>query len=121
MAKHLQDCGITVSQYATLSVIQNVSPITGAALARETFVTPQTMHALLISLEGKRFIERTVKDGNAKSLDICLTPEGAIVLSKAAHKIDWIIEQSESIFSEREIDLMKRHLALYENRLDELS
>jgi DNA-binding MarR family transcriptional regulator len=120
MTKHLQPYGITLSQYATLTVIQNMSPINGATLARETFVTPQTMHTLLMSLARKKLVERTLKVGNAKSLDIHLTAKGARVLAEATHIIDGVTEQSEVIFSEADIALMKQNLALYEKKLDDL-
>jgi DNA-binding MarR family transcriptional regulator len=120
MTKHLQPYGITVPQYATLSVIQSMSPISGAALARETFVTPQTIHTLLVSLEQKSLIERTVKAGNAKSLDIRLTSKGTNILAETTREIDRITNQSEAIFNEHEIAYMKQKIALYEISLDDL-
>jgi DNA-binding MarR family transcriptional regulator len=118
MSRHLQPYGLTVPQYAVLTVIQNMSPISGAELSREVFVTPQTMHTLLKNLEQKQLIERTVKLGNAKSLDVCLTIQGSEILGEATKKMDEIMSQAEINFNNHEVALFKKNLTTYEHRLD---
>jgi len=67
---------LSVTQYSALLVLAESPGITGAQLARQCLVTPQSMVPVLASLEGQGFIDRRPSAVHAKVYEITLTSEG---------------------------------------------
>ena len=53
----LREAGLTTPQYAAMAVLEG-EVLSGAALARRCFVTPQTMNGILVNLERRGFLLR---------------------------------------------------------------
>ena len=70
----LSEAGLTTAQYAALATVEAEPGITNAALARRTFVTPQTMHGVVGGLEAAGQVER--EPGAGRSVGIRLTNAG---------------------------------------------
>lgn len=77
MDRLLRDSGVTTMQYLTLGVLLEHSALSGAALARRTFVRPQSMHDTLRALEAKGYIERTQPTADRREKVVSITPAGA--------------------------------------------
>jgi DNA-binding MarR family transcriptional regulator len=77
----LQPSGITALQYTALTVLDRRDGLTTAELARNSFVTPQTMGDLVATLERRGLIERRPDPGNRRRLLIGLTDAGCDLLA----------------------------------------
>lgn len=76
----LRSFGLTTLQYTALSVLQQRDDLSSAQLARRTFVRPQTMHQMVLSLDERGLIERHRDPGNRRVLLIGLTETGNALL-----------------------------------------
>jgi DNA-binding MarR family transcriptional regulator len=77
----LRPWGITALQYTALTVLDRRDGLTTAELARNSFVTPQTMGDLVLALERRGLIERRPDPGNRRRLLIGLTETGHDLLA----------------------------------------
>jgi DNA-binding MarR family transcriptional regulator len=82
----LRDVGLTMPQYSVLAGLEFSAGMSNADLARRAFVTPQTMQAIIVTLEKAGLIERMAHPENGRIRQTELTPAGRSAL-KAAHEI----------------------------------
>lgn len=111
----LQTISLTLPQYSVLKVLKGHGPITGAKLAKKSFVTPQTMHTLLVSMENRNLIKRNAVKGNNKSLNISLTDQGASILKNADDVLGDVIKKGNQVLNSAEhTQLMDLLIKLYD-------
>ena len=79
----LGEMGITTAQYAALSALEPGEPLSGAEMARRCFVTPQTMNALVVTLERGSLVERRPHSEHGRVIETRLLPRGAELLRRA--------------------------------------
>lgn len=89
----LREVGITTPQYAALSVLEEEAGLSGAALARRCFVTPQTMNQILVKLESAGMVERWPHPEHGRVLSAYLTKKGAKRVSLAHGAVEAIEER----------------------------
>jgi len=80
----LRQIGLTTPQYAVLACLKVQPGASNAALARQAFVTPQTMQAILVTLEKSGFIKRTPHPDHGRVQKTALTPAGGQALMAAS-------------------------------------
>jgi DNA-binding MarR family transcriptional regulator len=116
MNTKLLTISLTLPQYSVLKTLSNSKePLTGAALAKRSFVTPQTMHTLLVSMENRSLIKRSAVKGNSKSLNISITNQGASVLKNADAVLTDVIEKGNGVLnSDEHTQLMGLLVKLYD-------
>lgn len=76
--------GITALQYTALTVLQRHDGLSAAQLARDSFVTAQSIADLVRSLEGRGLIRRERNPHNRRELRILLTDAGRELLDRHA-------------------------------------
>ncbi|MDQ1021824.1 MarR family winged helix-turn-helix transcriptional regulator [Streptomyces afghaniensis] len=85
---HLDDLvrpsGITALQYTALTVLERHDGLSAAQLARDSFVTAQSIADLVRSLEGRGLVRRERNPRNRRELLILLTDAGRELLSRYA-------------------------------------
>lgn len=74
--------GITALQYTALTVLQRHDGLSAAQLARDSFVTAQSIADLVRSLETRGLIRRERNPNNRRELLILLTEEGRALLAQ---------------------------------------
>ncbi|MEU0676421.1 MarR family transcriptional regulator [Streptomyces sp. NPDC006172] len=74
--------GITALQYTALTVLERHDGLSAAQLARDSFVTAQSIADLVRSLENRGLVRRERKPGNRRELLILLTEEGRALLAR---------------------------------------
>lgn len=89
----LRGVGLTTPQYAVLSVLEEEAGLSGAALARRCFVTPQTMNQILVNLQGSGTVERRPHPEHGRVLSAYLTPKGEELVALAHGKVGAIEER----------------------------
>ena len=80
----LREIGLTMPQYAVLASLQGKPGASNATLARNAFVTPQTMQAILVALERAGFISRSAHPEHGRVLRTELTASGQAILERAS-------------------------------------
>lgn len=82
----LRTIGLTTPQYSVLAGLEHNAGLSNAELARRAFVTPQTMQAIIVTLERANLVKRLPHPLNGRVLTTQLTTEGQSAL-QAAHTI----------------------------------
>ena len=93
MADALGSHGLTVTQFAVLTGLDEEPGLSNADLARRAFVTPQSMHAVLQELERLQLVARRPHPQHQRILQAALTGTGRRTLTSAAAAVDAIEEQ----------------------------
>lgn len=83
MDEELRGLGLTTPQYAALSALESEPGMSGAALARWGFVTPQTMNGILTNLEAAGLVVRRSHPEHGRVLMSFLTDEGERLVARA--------------------------------------
>jgi DNA-binding MarR family transcriptional regulator len=74
--------GITALQYTALTVLERHDGLSAAQLARDSFVTAQSIADLVRSLETRGLVRRERNPKNRRELLILLTKEGRALLAR---------------------------------------
>ena len=106
----LRPISLNLSQYNVLKNLEASSPATGAELSRKAFVTPQTMHTILTTMERKEFITRTAITGNTKSFNIFITDRGSAALENADETLSKLFDRANATLTLSEYDELERLL-----------
>jgi DNA-binding MarR family transcriptional regulator len=79
--------GITALQYTSLTVLERHDGLSAAQLARDSFVTAQSIADLVRSLESRGLIRRERNPRNRRELLILLTETGRELLARYAEPV----------------------------------
>ncbi len=74
--------GMTALQYTALTVLERHPDLSSAQLARNSFVTAQTMADMVRALEQRRLIERHRDAADRRRLVLALTSDGRRLLGR---------------------------------------
>ncbi|GAA5077607.1 hypothetical protein GCM10023336_68520 [Streptomyces similanensis] len=80
----LKPAGITALQYTALTVLERQDGVSAAQLARDSFVTAQTMADMVRALESRDLIRREPNPRNRRERLILLTGTGRRLLAEYA-------------------------------------
>ena len=89
----LRPAGITALQYTALTVLERHDGLSAAQLARDSFVTAQSMADMVRALEDRALIRRERNPANRRELHILLTDAGRAVLAAHAEPVRRLEEQ----------------------------
>jgi DNA-binding MarR family transcriptional regulator len=87
MEEALRPLQLTVSQYSCLHHLREQPGISAAALARATFVTRQSMNAMLQQLIDRGLVSRPARVESGRALPSQLTPHGNEALDSAQARV----------------------------------
>jgi DNA-binding MarR family transcriptional regulator len=110
MEDSLRSLSLNLPQYNVLKSLEGSSPVTGAELARKAFVTPQTMHTILSTMERKDLIVRATISGNTKSFNISKTDKGRVALNDADEALAKLFDQANATLTLSEYDELEHLL-----------
>jgi DNA-binding MarR family transcriptional regulator len=88
MEEALRPLRLTVSQYSCLFHLQREPGVSAAELARRTFVTRQSMNAMLQQLIDRDLVARPTRVDTGRALPALLTDSGADALTAAQQLVD---------------------------------
>lgn len=89
----LRPLDLSVSQYSCLEVLRQRPGLSAAELARATFVTRQSAHALLQGLEHRGLLSRPTAPASGRALPTRLTADGVDVLARATRLVAEVEER----------------------------
>jgi len=78
----LRPAGLTALQYTALTVLERHRDLSAAQLARNSFVTAQSMADMITALEGRGLIERHRDQADRRRLVVALTAAGRDLLDR---------------------------------------
>ncbi|MFJ3673517.1 MarR family winged helix-turn-helix transcriptional regulator [Streptomyces sp. NPDC090106] len=78
----LKPAGVTALQYTALTVLLRHDGLTAAQLARDSFVTAQSMADMVRTLEARGYVVRRSNPANRRELLIELTQDGRQLLAR---------------------------------------
>ena len=110
MDEALRNLDLTTPQYAVLAQLELRPGISNAALARSSFITPQTMHGIVSNLEKRGLVQRKNDASHGRILCTELTDQGMKVVQQAHDMIRSVELRMLSTLS-------KEHKALLEKLL----
>ena len=80
----LKDAGVTTLQYTALTVLARRSGLSASQLARDSFVTPQSMADMLRLLEARGLVVRSGNARNRRESLVQITDAGQALLQAYA-------------------------------------
>jgi DNA-binding MarR family transcriptional regulator len=83
----LRPAGLTALQYTALTVLERHPDMSAAQLARNSFVTAQSMADMITALEGRGLIERHRDQADRRRLVVSLTSAGRELLDDYRHQV----------------------------------
>ena len=93
MDEALRPLGLSAPQYLCLELLSRAPGASTSDLAREAFVTRQTMSTLLRTLVDRGLARRAAQASSGRALPVQLTPEGRSLLKEASK----VTEQIERV------------------------
>ncbi|MFF9340509.1 MULTISPECIES: MarR family winged helix-turn-helix transcriptional regulator [unclassified Streptomyces] len=106
----LKPAGITALQYTALTVLERHDGISAAQLARDSFVTAQSMADMVRTLEGRGLIRREPNPGNRRERLVLLADPGRRLLAEYAGPARALEERMVADLSTEEIAALREAL-----------
>jgi DNA-binding MarR family transcriptional regulator len=94
--------GLSVNQYATLSVLDRRSGLSNAQLARRALVSPQSMNEVLLTLEQRGLVGRRAHPDHGRILQARLTAKGRTLLARCDEEVHQVEARMVGSLSEDE-------------------
>jgi DNA-binding MarR family transcriptional regulator len=89
----LRPLDLTVTQYSCMHHLRREPGISAAGLARSTFVTRQSMTAMLQQLIERGIVTRTDSADGGRAIPVALTDAGGDLLDQAQTAVDVVEER----------------------------
>jgi DNA-binding MarR family transcriptional regulator len=111
MDRVLADFDLTSPQFAVLTMIASYPGISGADLARLTFLTPQTINVIVRNLERAGAIAKTAHAEHGRILQLSATPKGQTLLKRCRARVNELEDQLSGLLGRDEEHAVRRWLA----------
>ncbi|MHC3467252.1 MarR family winged helix-turn-helix transcriptional regulator [Streptomyces sp. 7R007] len=103
--------GITALQYTALTVLERHDGLSAAQLARDSFVTAQSIADLVRSLESRGLVRRERNPHSRRELLILLTDEGRELLRQHARPVRELEERMVRDLTARQTEQLRQSLS----------
>ncbi|MEU6751243.1 MarR family transcriptional regulator [Spirillospora sp. NPDC046719] len=99
----VRPAGITALQYTALTVLERHDGLSAAQLARDSFVTAQSMADMVRALETRGLVRRERNPANRRELLILLTAAGRALLDDLAGPVGELEERMIRDLTSRQV------------------
>jgi DNA-binding MarR family transcriptional regulator len=106
----LRPAGLTALQYTALTVLERHPDLSTAELARDSFVTAQSMADMITALEGRGLIERHRDRADRRRLVVALTAAGRDLLDRYRDPVDALEQQMLAGLTKAQVASLRRSL-----------
>jgi DNA-binding MarR family transcriptional regulator len=111
----VRPAGLTALQYTALTVLERHPDLTSAHLARNSFVTAQSMADMVTSLRAQGLIDRHQDPGDRRRLVLSLTEDGKALLDRYRQAVvDLEAEMLSDLSADQATDLRSSMLSCRE-------
>ena len=119
MEKALADLDVTPPQFAVLTMVVNYPGISGAELARLTFLTPQTINVIVRNLVRAGLVEKSADAAHGRILRLHATARGEALLKRCRVRVMEIEGRLSELLGRDEERVVRRWLAAVGEKLTE--
>jgi DNA-binding MarR family transcriptional regulator len=119
MERSLADIGVTPPQFAVLTMIVAYPGLSGADLARLTFLTPQTINVIVRNLEKAGAIAKTAHAEHGRILQLGATPKGVALLKQCRARVGRVERTISGLAGPTEEKAVRRWLSAVAAKLSE--
>lgn len=119
MEKALADLDVTPPQFAVLTMIVAYPGLSGADLARLTFLTPQTINVIVRNLVRAGLVEKTAHAVHGRILRLGATPRGEALLRRCRARVQEVEGRIAGLLGREEERVVRRWLAAVGEKLTE--
>ena len=113
----LRPAGLTALQYTALTVLERHPDMSSAQLARNSFVTAQSMADMITALEARGLIERHRDRLDRRRLVVALTAVGRDLLDRYRDRVTALEGQMLTGLTKPQIASLRRNLHTCHNNL----
>jgi DNA-binding MarR family transcriptional regulator len=106
----LRPAGLTALQYTALTVLERHPDLTSAQLARNSFVTAQTMADMVTTLQDRALIERHRDPADRRRLVLALTSTGRRLLGRYRNRVAALEAEMLSGLTDRQATELRKSL-----------
>lgn len=106
----VKPAGITALQYTALTVLERHDGLSSAQLARDSFVTAQSMADMVATLQTRGLVRRERPAADRRELRIYLTDDGRALLGKHADQVARIEESMTAALTETQRERLREAL-----------
>jgi DNA-binding MarR family transcriptional regulator len=106
----LKPAEITALQYTALTVLERHPNLTSAQLARNSFVTTQSMADMVTTLTARGLIERHRDPADRRRLVISLTADGSALIRRYRGKVKDLERRMLSGLTDQQAEDLRRYL-----------
>lgn len=106
----LRPAGLTALQYTALTVLERHPDLSSAQLARNSFVTAQSMADMITALEGRGLIERHRDRTDRRRLVVALTVDGQKLLGRYRDQVSALEAQMLAGLTKAQVSSLRRNL-----------
>ena len=106
----LKPADITALQYTALTVLERHPDLTSAQLARNSFVTTQSMADMVTALETRGLLERRRDPADRRRLVIGLTADGRALIRRYRGKVKDLERRMLSGLTGQQVEELRRYL-----------
>ena len=106
----IRPSGLTALQYTALTVLERHPDMSTAQLARNSFVTSQSMADMITALGSRGLIERNRDPLDRRRLAVALTPEGRKMLDRYRAEVTEMEAQMAAGLTPTEVAQLRRSL-----------
>ena len=111
--------GMTLPQFSVLTMLAAYPGASGAALARLSLLTPQTMSVIVANLAKATLVVRSAHPGHGRIQSIDLTLEGRRVLARCKRAVAGVEATLLAGLADSEAAVVRRWLVNVARELDE--
>ena len=111
MDRALADLQVTTPQFAVLTMIAAYRGLSGADLAKLTFLTPQTINVIVRNLERDGAIEKTAHATHGRILRLHATAKGQALLKRCRARVAKIEAQFGGLLGKDDEKIVRRWLS----------
>lgn len=101
---------VTMATYPALAVLAGQPGLSNAELARQCFVTPQTMHRIVADLEDAQRVQRRPDPEHGRIQQLHLTPAGTTLVAACQTEVDTLHHHMLGDLTAAEVDTLTRLL-----------
>ena len=117
MEKALADLDVTPPQFAVLTMVVNYPGISGAELARLTFLTPQTINVIVNNLVRAALVDKSADPAHGRILRLHPTAAGAALLRRCRARVMEVEARLLELLDRDEERVVRRWLAAVGEKL----
>ncbi|WP_421999964.1 MarR family winged helix-turn-helix transcriptional regulator [Reyranella sp.] len=107
----LADLGVTPPQFAVLTMVVAYPGLSGADLARLTFLTPQTINVIVRNLEKAGLVQKSAHALHGRVLPLAATPRGRTLLRRCRTRVAAVEARLAGLAGRGEEEVVRRWLS----------